>query len=89
VLRALGFRRATLMQMLLLENSFLIVAGILIGGVAALVAVTPHLASRSAQVPWLSLSVTLLAVLLAGLIASSLSIIAATRIALLPALKAE
>jgi len=89
LLRALGFRRATLMQMLLLENSFLILAGILIGGIAALVAVAPHLASRSAQVPWLSLGATLLAVLLVGLIASGISIIAATRIALLPALKAE
>ena len=89
LLRALGFRRATLMQMLLLENSFLILAGILIGGVAALVAVAPHLASRSAQVPWLSLCLTLLAVLLVGLLASAIAVIAATRIALLPALKAE
>jgi ABC-type antimicrobial peptide transport system permease subunit len=89
LLRALGFRRATLMQMLLLENSFLILVGILIGSVAALVAVAPHLASRSAQVPWLSLGATLLAVLLAGLLASVIAVIAATRIALLPALKAE
>jgi len=89
LLRALGFRRATLMQMLLLENSFLILVGILIGSVAALVAVAPHLASRSAQVPWLSLGATLLAVLLVGLLASGIAVIAATRIALLPALKAE
>jgi ABC-type antimicrobial peptide transport system permease subunit len=89
LLRALGFRRVTLLQMLLLENSFLILAGILIGSVAALVAVAPHLASRSAQVPWLSLGATLLAVLLAGLLASVIAVIAATRIALLPALKAE
>jgi len=89
LLRALGFRRATLMQMLLLENSFLILAGILIGSVAALVAVAPHLASRGAQVPWLSLGVTLPAVLLVGLTASGISVLTATRIALLPALKAE
>jgi ABC-type antimicrobial peptide transport system permease subunit len=89
LLRALGFRRATLMQMLLFENGFLILMGILIGSVAALVAVAPHLASRSTQVPWFSLSLTLLAVLLVGLAASSLAVIAATRIALLPALKAE
>ncbi len=89
LLRALGFRRAILMQMLLLENSFLILAGILIGSVAALVAVAPHLASRSAQAPWLSLGATLLAVLVTGLLASAISVIAATRIALLPALKAE
>ena len=89
LLRALGFRRATLMQMLLLENSFLILVGIAIGGMAALVAVAPHLVSRSAQVPWLSLGLTLLAVLLVGVLASGVAVIAATRIALLPALKAE
>jgi len=89
LLRALGFRRVTLMQMLLLENSFLILVGIFIGGIAALVAVAPHLASRSAQVPWLSLGATLLAVLFVGVLASAISVLAATRIALLPALKAE
>jgi ABC-type antimicrobial peptide transport system permease subunit len=75
--------------MLLVENGFLIVIGILIGSLSALIAVAPHLTGGSAQVPWLSLSLTLLLVLLVGLIASALSVTAALRIPLLPALKAE
>jgi len=89
VLRAIGFRRSTLTMILLIENGFLILTGICIGSIAALVAVSPHLASGSAQVPWLSIGITLLAVIFVGLLSSSASIIAATRIALLPALKAE
>lgn len=89
LLRALGFRRATLTTILLVENGFLILVGILIGSLAALVAVAPHLAGSSASVPWFSIGVTLLAVLLVGLLASALAVLAATRIALLPALKAE
>jgi ABC-type antimicrobial peptide transport system permease subunit len=89
VLRAIGFRNATLTLMLLFENGFLILAGIVIGSVAALVAVSPHLASGSAQAPWLSIGINLLAVIFVGLLASSLSVFAATRIALLPVLKAE
>jgi ABC-type antimicrobial peptide transport system permease subunit len=89
VLRAIGFRRSTLIMILLIENGFLMLAGIIIGSIAALVAVAPHLVSGNAQAPWFSIAMTLLVVLLVGLIVSALSVIAATRIALLPALKAE
>ena len=58
-LRAFGFRRNTLSLMLLAENGFLLLIGILIGTVSALVAVAPHLTTPGTQVPWLSLARTL------------------------------
>jgi ABC-type antimicrobial peptide transport system permease subunit len=88
-LQAFGFRRATLTLILLVENGFLILVGILIGSFSALMAVGPHLAGGSAHLPWLSLSATILVVLIAGLLASALSVFAVTRMVLLAALKEE
>ena len=86
-LRAFGFRRTTLSLMLLSENGFLLLAGILIGSLAALIAVAPHLATPGAQVPWLSLTITLISVFLAGMVASAIAVSSALRRPLLPALK--
>jgi hypothetical protein len=88
-LRAFGFRRSTLVTMLLAENGFTLVIGMLIGSLSALVAVGPHLMSVSTQVPWFSLSITLIAVLFVGMIASAAAVSAVLRTPLLPALKAE
>ncbi len=88
-LRAFGFRRSTLMFMLLTENVFLILAGLGIGSFSALLAVAPHLIAGNAPAPWLSLAFTLLSVMIAGMAASAASATAALRIPLLPALKAE
>src|SRR5262249_28364773 len=43
LLRALGFRRSALGWLVLAENSFLLVLGLLAGAVSALLAVAPHL----------------------------------------------
>lgn len=88
-LRAFGFRRQLLRNLLLAENGLLILWGMLIGTVSALIAVFPQLFNRMTEVPWLSLGLTLLAVFLAGIAASALAAAAALRIPLLPALKAE
>lgn len=86
-LRAFGFRRATLSMMLLSENGFLLLIGILIGTVSALIAVAPHLTTPGAQVPWLSLMMTLVSVFLVGTVASAIAVYFALRRPLLPALK--
>ena len=88
-MRAFGYRRKTLAFMLLIENGFLIVAGIIIGSVSALIAVAPQVFSTIALVPWNSLAVTLLIVLATGIFASLAAISAALRTPLLPALKSE
>jgi ABC-type antimicrobial peptide transport system permease subunit len=88
-LRAFGFRRSTLSLMLVAENVFLVAGGIFIGSVAALIAVLPHLLGGHTRAPWLSLLITLAAVLVVGLSASWAAVAMALRIPLLPALKAE
>ena len=86
-LRAFGFQRSTLSLMLLSENGFLLLVGILIGTVSALIAVAPHLTTPGAQVPWLSLVMTLVSVFLVGIVASAIAVYFALRRPLLPALK--
>ena len=86
-LRAFGFQRNTLSLMLLSENGLLLLIGILIGTVSALIAVAPHLTTPDAQVPWLSLVMTLVSVFLVGMAASAIAVYFALRRPLLPALK--
>ena len=86
-LRAFGFRRATLSLMLLWENGFLLLVGILIGTVSALIAVTPHLTTPGIQVPWVSLMMTLVSVFLVGVAASAIAVYFALRRPLLSGLK--
>ncbi len=85
-LRAFGFRRSSLGWMVVAENGFLLVTGIVIGAAAGLVAVAPHL---SGHLPWNSLIGTLALVFVVGIAAGALAVAAALRTPLLPALKAE
>lgn len=87
-LRACGFRRASLGQLLLFENGFLLLVGLSIGSISALVAVAPQLLGPL-PLPWLSLASTQLAVLAIGLLSSALAVSVALRRPLLPALKAD
>jgi ABC-type antimicrobial peptide transport system permease subunit len=86
-LRAFGFRRSTLAWMVLAENAFLLVIGVVVGCVAALAAVVPSLAGR--HVPWPSLAATLALVLAAGMLSSIAAVIGTLRVPLLPSLKSE
>jgi hypothetical protein len=86
-LRAFGFRRTSLAWLVIAENAFLLLVGISVGTAAALVAVAPRLASL--HVPWLSLLVTLAAILAVGMLSSIAAVVGALRVPLLPALKAE
>ena len=66
VMQAVGFERSALQRFVLVEHAALLVLGLGVGTVAAGVAVLPALLSPGAQVPWTSLAITLLAVLLNG-----------------------
>jgi len=89
VMMAVGFRKATLQRLLLLENGALLLAGLALGVVAAAVAVLPALLSANGEFPMASLAITLSAVLMNGVLWTW----AATRIAvrgdLLKALRNE
>jgi len=88
-LRALGFPQSTLAAMLLIENGFLLLIGILIGSVSALIAVGPHILAPGTNVPWFSIVVTLSIIFLVGIIASAVAILIVHRIPLLPVLKSD
>lgn len=78
LMRAIGFRKSQIASLVVLENTFLLLCGLILGTVSALLAMSPHLLSAVADVPWQSLGVLLLAVFGVGM----LSVLAAVRAAI-------
>ncbi len=89
LLRALGFRHATLGWLILAENAFLLLVGLLAGTISALVAVTPHLLSSGGAIPWIHLLALLAGVVLVGLTAGALATVSTLRAPLILALRRE
>ncbi len=90
LLRATGFRRRRLAQMVMLENTALLIAGLGTGAIAALVALLPHLVLLGgARIPWLSLAATLGTVLVVGLLAGLIAVRKVLLAPPLPALRGE
>jgi ABC-type antimicrobial peptide transport system permease subunit len=89
VMQSFGFRRQSLSLMLLAENGFLLVLGILIGTLSALLAVSPHLLAPGGAVPWSSLALTLALVFLTGLTTTAIATHLVLKSPLLPALKED
>ena len=89
LLRALGLRRRTLGWLMLSENGFLLVMGLVIGTVSAVLAVAPHVVGSGGEVPWLRLSLMLALVLLIGLAAGAVAVATTLRAPLIPALRRE
>lgn len=87
LLRAAGFRRRRLAQLVMLENGLLLGAGLGCGVLAALVAVLPHLILGGASIRWPPLAGTLALVLAVGLIAGLAAVRAALSAPLLAALR--
>jgi ABC-type antimicrobial peptide transport system permease subunit len=88
-LQAFGFPRQRISDLVLAENCCLLMLGIALGTISASLAVAPHLLHSSEQVPWLSLLLTLLTILVAGTAASAISVRVALRRPLLDALRGE
>ncbi len=89
VLLAVGFRRRTLRRLVLSEHAALLAVGLGAGGVAAAVAVLPSLLSPAAQLPWVSLALTLAGVWASGVGWTWLATRYALRGSLLEALRNE
>jgi ABC-type lipoprotein release transport system permease subunit len=89
LLRAVGFNARHFAGMVLAENAFLLLSGLVIGTVCALLAIAPVFLERGGQLPLASLGLLLVAVILSGLIASVAATAAVLRSPLLPALRAE
>ncbi|MCA9101119.1 MAG: hypothetical protein KDA63_08220, partial [Planctomycetales bacterium] len=89
LLRAAGFPRYRLAELVVLENAVLLAGGLAIGTLAATATLVPHWLAGGAAVPWLWLGLTLAAVLGAGLAASVWAVRAALAAPLVPALRGE
>ncbi len=89
LMRAAGFARGRLANLVLLENAFLLLGGLGTGVVAALVAVLPHLVAGGASIPWLSLAAMLGVVAIVGLATGLVVVRAILSAPLIPSLSAE
>jgi len=89
LLRAVGFRNATLAALVFVENAVLMLGGLLIGTAAALLAMAPHLATTGADVQWGALCLTLGSVGVIGMLASVAATSAAVRMPILASLRSE
>jgi len=58
LMRTLGFSNAAVAGLVLFENAALLVTGLLVGCLAASVAIAPVMATEPTSVPWRSLAVT-------------------------------
>jgi ABC-type antimicrobial peptide transport system permease subunit len=89
LLRAVGYRPDHLRTMVIAENAYLLLAGTLIGAVAAIVAILPAFLQRGGHLPNPSLALLLLAVPVAGIGASLIAVRIVARAPLLETLRAE
>ena len=89
VMQAMGFTRSKLAKMVLSEHWFLHVSGVLLGLVAALVAVIPQLAKGASGLPWGLVAGVNGAVLVGGLVFCALAARAVLRGNLMEAIRRE
>lgn len=89
LLQVVGFSERTISWLVLAENGFLLVLGVLIGSVTALLATAPHLLGKSSEPPWVSLALTLSAIVVVGLSAGVVSVAVALRTSLIASLRRD
>jgi ABC-type antimicrobial peptide transport system permease subunit len=89
MLRAVGFERARIRRMVFYEHWGLLLAGLVCGGVSAVVAVLPALQSPGAEVPYGSLLATVVTIAASGAAWVWLAAMLALRGRLLDALRQE
>jgi len=89
VLQAMGYTRATIRRLLFLEHGWLLVAGLICGVTAAVLAVWPALRSPGAEPPWMSLVMTLAVILAGGFLWIYAAAVTAAGREFLPALRNE
>jgi len=89
LLRAVGFRNGQVARIVAWENALLLGGGLLCGAASALLAMSPHLLSAVADVPWGSLAMMLGSVFALGMLASLAAVGAAVKLPLLSTLRGE
>ena len=89
LLRAVGYNAGHLALMVLAENAFLLLTGVMVGTACALVAIAPAWWERGGGVPVISLAALLAVVVVTGLAASLAATVVVFRSPLLQALRTE
>ncbi|MEN6401341.1 MAG: FtsX-like permease family protein [Armatimonadia bacterium] len=89
LLLATGFDELRVARLLMMEHGGLLVAGVVLGTVAALLAVAPQLVSAQAAVNWTALLTVLAGVLVTGLMSCVFGVRMSLRGPLLAALRSE
>ena len=89
LMRAVGFRRGRLVALVLTEHLLLLSAGLVLGSVAAWIAVLPALASPAGAVPLVAVGTLLGAIFAGGCLCAWLATVAALRGTALAALREE
>jgi putative ABC transport system permease protein len=89
LLRAVGYTEGAVAALVLWENICLLLIGVACGAGSALLAMSPHLASTGADVPWTSLTLLLLAVIAIGLLAAGGAVREAIRTPIVSTLRNE
>ena len=89
LLFALGYRRPVVSAIILSENAFLIIWGLVSGIVCSIVAIMPAIHERGTDLPLNRIGIIVFLVFTAGLLSSLAAVIAAHRAPLLTALRSE
>ena len=89
LLRAVGYTAGEVMRVIFVENAALLAAGLFIGTLCALLAVSPALAQRAHTLPVGSLALLLLVVATVGLLSTWVATRVAVRLPLLASLRSE
>jgi len=89
LLRAVGFLPRQIAALVLTENAWLLLWGLATGAISALVAMTPHLSSTGADVPWRWVLGLLTAVFVAGCAAAWGAVWTALRLPIVATLRGE
>ena len=89
LLRAVGFRKQGVAILVLWENAFILLWGLLAGAGSALFATLPNVTSRGGDLPLMSLFTLLLIVFLTGMFAAAFAVMAAVRLPIVTTLRGE
>jgi hypothetical protein len=89
LLAAVGYRRSSLRLLVAGEVGLIVTVGVVLGAVAALVAIQPALARQGGGVPFVVIGGVLAAVAASGVVATLIGTAVAARLPLVASLKSE
>jgi ABC-type antimicrobial peptide transport system permease subunit len=89
LLRAVGFRERAVAMLVLWETAFLLFWGLVAGGGSALIATSPSLLSRGADLPWGSLGLLLFGVFATGMVSALFAVRASVQLPIVTTLRGE